>query len=102
MTGLRHHAMGRLGSLLGAALILVPLVLGGHRHRADLSGTSRACAICVATHHSPAAAAPPLPQLAPALQRLAVASPQNETPVQTYRSFKAGRAPPLLLTTPLV
>ncbi len=94
MSSLRRRIVRHAGSLFIAAVVLVPLFLGGHRHDTDLSAASTACGICLATCHSPAVTAPPLPQLAPTLYRLAVSSPRPDAPGQTYRPFKAGRAPP--------
>jgi len=94
MSSRRHRALRRVGSYLAAALILVPLLLGGHRHSTDLGASSTACAACVATHHSPAVWAPALPQLSPTLHGLAVSSSHDSPLSQTYRPFKAGRAPP--------
>ncbi len=102
MSSLRHRVVRPAGSLFITAVVLVPLFLGGHRHDTDLGATSTACGICVATYHSPAVTAPPLPQLAPTRYGLAVSSPRPDAPGPACRTFKAGRAPPRHATTEVV
>ncbi|HVQ27264.1 MAG TPA: hypothetical protein VMV01_18890, partial [Planctomycetota bacterium] len=54
-----------MGSIVLAALLLVPLALGSHHHEGP---ASRACAACVVAQHSPAVQAPPLGLDTPALR----------------------------------
>jgi hypothetical protein len=84
--------VARMRHLVLAALLLVPLIASGHHH-ADAASPS-SCAVCVATHHAPAAVSP-----APAtfmLAQVLVASPlpPQIVPASRIHSPIAGRAPP--------
>ncbi|HXQ23401.1 MAG TPA: hypothetical protein VN812_17120 [Candidatus Acidoferrales bacterium] len=80
-------------------LTLVPLAFSGHTHAA--SSAPDTCAVCVATHHAPAARQPLLPRIAPVLHVFHVAAPCVAAPAHVFRPFKAGRAPPVLSTARL-
>ncbi len=87
------RALRFLAVLFLAALVLVPVVESAHSH-GDRE-MARPCAVCVATHHSPAAAAvaiapaPAVALSAPALVSfVAVSSREDGSP-------HSGRAPPL-------
>ena len=95
MRNLRHLALRRFGTLCVLALLLVPLALSGHQHSGIRPSSADACAVCVATSHSPAVNAPLKPQLTPTLQNLTVVAHTVSAPAHSYRSFKAGRAPPV-------
>jgi hypothetical protein len=48
MTGVRKRRLRAVGSVLLAALLLVPVLAAGHRHASHAP-----CAACVVTHHTP-------------------------------------------------
>lgn len=93
MASVRSRFVRRVGILCTIGLLLLPLVLSGHGHDARASHTDT-CALCVATHCSPATTAPPIPQPAAplavgvrtALERAPLASRSQPLP--------SGRAPP--------
>src|SRR6266481_492986 len=94
MTSLRHRVIQRIGVLCTAALLLLPLALSGHRHQTAQASASDTCALCVATHFSPATTAPPLPQLAAAVVTVTTAALTAAPPARRCHSRPSGRAPP--------
>lgn len=94
MSRLWQSALQRAGALLIVALIFVPLVVSGHSHQAGQRRATDACALCVATHHSPAVSSPPVPELAPLLAGFAPVAPYAALPFRLNPAFKPGRAPP--------
>jgi hypothetical protein len=91
----RHPIVQRTGVLCAITLLLLPLLLGGHRHATDQLRTSDTCALCVVTHLLPAMTAPPLPQLAPPAVPLAKAAQVVAPPARLCHACPSGRAPPL-------
>jgi hypothetical protein len=92
MNGLRHRVIRLSGALLFAALLLVPLAESGHSHaNRDLA---RPCAVCVATHHSPAAIAPVLAIAASITRASAAVFSPTVAPARRDHSPQSGRAPP--------
>jgi len=85
------------GGFLAVAIVVASLLAGGHHHGADQTRPSDSCALCMVKSDSPAAAAAPVPLLAPALHAFAVVATSSAAPSVTYRPFKPGRAPPLHL-----
>jgi hypothetical protein len=82
----------RAGVLVMLALLLAPLAFAGHAHRDAAS--ARACATCVATHHSPTLATPA--RAHPAGFRVVVAPSRRPSPIPSRIEWspRAGRAPP--------
>ena len=94
MRGAWQCRLRRVGALLLAVALLVPLGLQGHAHADDAA--ARSCATCVVTHTplAPATAvAAPLAVLVatPVVPAAFVAPPAG------HRPFAVGRAPPVLL-----
>jgi hypothetical protein len=96
MLAFRRRGFRRIGVVLIAALVLVPLFLSAHRHLFDPGTGSDSCSVCVATHHSPAVAAPPLPHLSPLLEVLVVAATDVVAVFRIDRPATTGRSPPAL------
>ncbi len=80
-----------LGSLVLAALLLVPALASGHHHAGDPTAP---CAACVATHHSPLAQAPAVvaPAVRPVVVRIVAVG--ADLPATPPLGRAAGRAPP--------
>jgi hypothetical protein len=95
MRSVRHSLIRRIGILGAIGLLLLPLLLSGHRHGASQSSTSDACALCVVTHFSPTTTAPPLPQLAPLVAAVAHATLVLAPLANRCQPRPSGRAPPL-------
>src|ERR1700687_1657735 len=103
MSHLRHYARSRLGALLVFCLLFVPVALSGHSHGSGQTPMSGACAACVATHHSPALIAPPIPHVVSALQHGHVVAAYAAVAREARRASKSSRAPPIpILLTSLV
>jgi hypothetical protein len=98
MRPLRHSGLQRVKVLFTIALIFIPLVLSGHFHTTTQSNTSDSCAICVVSHHSPAARLSLLPVTAPVLTPSAMAVSTATVPAHVYPPLRIGRAPPAFLT----
>ena len=88
----KRRALSWVGSVVLAALLLVPLALGGHHH--DGGTASRACATCVVVQHSPAVQAPPLGVVAPAFRTLSFRRSAPRVVARLSASPAHGRAPP--------
>jgi hypothetical protein len=97
MTLLRQRFAQRAGTMLVLVSLLVPLAFSGHGHRNAQLGGADACPVCVATHHSPAVSAPPIPQPPPVLPILTVATTVIVAPVVVAHPTHSGRAPPFSL-----
>jgi hypothetical protein len=93
MSRRQRRASRFLGSIVLAALLLVPLTIGGHHH--DGGPASRACATCVVAQHSPALQAPPLGLDAPAFRASSFPRTTPRLIVRLSESPARGRAPPL-------
>jgi hypothetical protein len=90
---MRQRATRFAGALLMvAALLIVPVVAGAHRH-GDVAA-ARSCATCVAAHHSPAIVVPAIATATAILAALALALPSRIAPPQPHRLSRSGRAPP--------
>jgi len=79
-------------------VLLIPLSLSGHHHRADDAAPKQHCSLCMVSSGCPAlrtAAAPLL--IPPAATGLVSASAPAAPACGTYQPFKAGRAPPTAL-----
>jgi len=89
----QRRVLSNLGSIVLAALLLVPLALRGHHH-GDNDPATRACAACVVAQHTPAVHASPVGLDAPSFR---VFSFPRTTPRAIFReggSPARGRAPP--------
>jgi hypothetical protein len=89
-----RRASGVLHVVL-VALLLVPTLLHGHRHPA--SDTPASCALCVATHHTPAVQAAPLAAPAPVARAVALTFVPDLPSTPGARRPHTGRGPPLAL-----
>jgi hypothetical protein len=98
MQTLRAGVVRRLGVVALAAILLVPVTLGGHQH-ADHASAARPCAICVVAHHAPLLGAPVVAVAAPVLLRVATMPPVRLATTRAHRPTKIGRAPPLASPT---
>lgn len=83
----------RLRGLLLAVLVLVPLVVSGHCHAIE-TASSGSCAICLVSHHAPAAVTPAPAAFALAALDLTTPPPPASRPLERTRAAIAGRAPP--------
>jgi hypothetical protein len=99
MALLRQRLAQRLGALVVAAALLVPLALSAHGHGSTQLGDSGRCPVCAVTHHSPALTPAPLLQLAPVPPVLTVPTTPATLPVVVALPTKSGRAPPSSLTS---
>jgi hypothetical protein len=97
MLGTWRSVARGIGGFLAVAVVVASLLAGGHHHGADQTRPSDTCALCMVKSDSPAAAAAPVPQLAPVLHTFAVVATAIAVPSVAYRPFKPGRAPPLHL-----
>jgi hypothetical protein len=88
----KRRALSWVGSVVLAALLLVPLTLAGHHHDGDAA--SRACATCVVMQHSPAVQAPPLRFDAPAFRTFSFRASAPRVVARLSASPAHGRAPP--------
>jgi hypothetical protein len=93
MISSRHRLIRGLGVLWAIGLLLLPLLLSQHGHDATAS-RSDTCALCVATHCSPATTAPPIPQPAPLLRAIAHAARDLAPLASRSAPRPSGRAPP--------
>ena len=93
MARLRHGAVQTLGVLCLVALLLEPVVLGGHRHAGN-QAASDTCALCIAAHHSPVVTTPSLPQVVTPHEGVAIAAAPVERPSGIFRRCSSSRAPP--------
>jgi hypothetical protein len=84
-----------VGSVVLAALLLVPLLLRGHHHWSSHDPAARPCAACVVAQHSPAVQAPPVVPEAPAFRTFAVAGIAPRIVARLGGTPALGRAPPL-------
>ena len=90
---MRQRATRLAGALLMvAALLVVPILVGAHTHT-DVAA-ARACATCVAAHHSPAIVVPAIGTATSIVAALLLALPSRIAPPQPHRSPRSGRAPP--------
>jgi len=87
-----RRALSWVGSVVLAALLLVPLTLGGHHH--DGGATNRTCATCVLVQHSPAVQAPSLGLDAPAFRTFSFRRSLPRVVARLSASPAHGRAPP--------
>jgi hypothetical protein len=87
----RRGALRTLGALFLVGLLLAPVALSGHRHE---TGRSEECAVCTAAHHSPLAAAAPLPDVGVAPERWTVGVAGIERPAAVFQLPSGSRAPP--------
>ena len=92
MSRRKRRVLKFVGSFVLAALLLVPLALGGHHH--DGGAASRACATCVVAQHSPAVQAPWLGLDAPAFRASSFPRTTPRLVVRLIESPAHGRAPP--------
>jgi hypothetical protein len=83
-------------ALLAALLLLVPLALRAHGH-APHAGSD--CAVCVVSHHAPAAHATAPAVAAPVAVVSKIEIAVVADPTCAERTVHAGRGPPLLLRT---
>jgi len=81
-----------VGSIVLAALLLVPLALRGHHHWNDPA--SRPCAACVVAQHSPAVQTPPVAPHAPAFRSFVIPRTTPRMVARLGGSPARGRAPP--------
>ena len=91
---MRRRVLMRVRSVVLAALLLVPLVASGHHHAAD-APSAGPCALCLATHHAPAAVGAPPVAPTPLMRQFAAVSKPIAAPVHRVPSPIAGRAPPV-------
>jgi len=92
MRGMRQPAIRLTGALLMVAVLTVPVAASAHTHR-DLRAAG-SCATCIAAHHSPAVVMPAVATAAPVVIAVVPAPPSRVAPAHTFRSPRAGRAPP--------
>jgi hypothetical protein len=95
MRGVCGSIGGRAGRLLVVLLALVPVLASGHYHSANASRAPDSCPACMVKSDSPAVTAPPAPQLAPLLCRVAVVPSQPAVPGFAVWPSQSARAPPL-------
>jgi hypothetical protein len=88
----KRRALSWVGSIVLAALLLVPLALRGHHH--DGGPANRACATCVAVQHTPAVHVPPLGLDAPAFRASSFPRATPRVVARLGGSPAHGRAPP--------
>lgn len=99
MSGSRRRT-GRVGAFVLALILLIPLSLSGHHHRADDATAKQECAVCMVTSACPVVQSAATPTLvAPAASGIAVASAPTLACNGTHQPFKAGRAPPTALAS---
>jgi hypothetical protein len=98
----QHVLVQRLLTLCVTALLVVPIVLSGHRHETGQPSSAHACALCQATHSSPAVTAPPVPLVAPSLDALPFTPSRSARVPRVSDPAHTGRAPPVGLATQLV
>jgi hypothetical protein len=82
-----------VGSVVLAALLLVPLALRGHHHWSH-DPAARSCAACVVAQHSPAVQAPPVAPEAPAFRSFVALRTTPRIVSRPSGSPALGRAPP--------
>jgi hypothetical protein len=79
-------------------VLLIPLSLSGHHHRADDATPKQSCALCMVTSACPAVhSAAALTLVAPAASGIVAVPAPALAANGTYQPFKAGRAPPASL-----
>ena len=94
MQRLREHSLRCAAAFFFVALTVVPLAASGHYHTTT-EAAQNPCAVCAVALHAPTVAPPLLPRITPILHSFAVAAAASGAPVQIFRPFTAGRAPPL-------
>lgn len=83
----------RAAAALLVVLLLVPLAFRGHGH-GNHATTGRACATCVAVHHSPALSAPAAATHGPLFHAIGVVVARLIPAARSACPARAGRAPP--------
>ena len=99
MLGLRRRAP-RLGAFVLALVLLIPLSLSGHHHRADDATPKQECALCMVTSACPAVStAAAVTLVTPPPSGFLIVSAPAVACRSPYQPFKAGRAPPTSLAS---
>lgn len=95
MKSFRQRLSRILSVLALLAVFLTPLISSAHSHEGSgLQGSETSCALCIVSHHSPAAAIFPGPVLRQAQDWEAVVAPAATEPQRRHGSIACGRAPP--------
>jgi hypothetical protein len=91
MTTMRQRRLRALGSMVLAALLLVPVLASGHHHAAH---PAVPCATCAVTQHTPVVSAPAVatPSAAPVV--VALVPVAVSAPVEPARRRGISRGPP--------
>ena len=96
MISWHDHLLRRVRGLFLVALVLLPVALAGHHHATVEDGAPLSCPVCAVTHHTPAVKVAVQPFLAPTRWRVTrPATRFTAPPVEVFRPFTPGRAPPL-------
>jgi len=90
----RRFGEQRLGALILAALVLVPLSLGAHRHDSSTPSSPSACPVCLAVKLCPAVQPAPAPVVSPPLTHFPLCAPAIAAPVSAQRTRPTSRGPP--------
>ena len=92
MRSMRRRLIQYAAPVLLISLLLAPIIASGHTHAAHSS--AQPCAICVATHHTPAVGIPPIIAEPTAALVLGVERVVATRPEAPSRRSTCSRGPP--------
>ncbi|HYC23291.1 MAG TPA: hypothetical protein VEI94_11330 [Candidatus Bathyarchaeia archaeon] len=97
MRGMRHKASGLVRAAVLAAVVLAPIVAGGHHHDPARPTARDSCALCVVAYHAPAATTTAVLPAVLAWRGIEIANVASAPILPSAWSPEHGRAPPFAL-----
>jgi hypothetical protein len=97
MRGMRHKASRLVRAVVLAAVVLAPIVAGGHHHDPGRPTARDSCALCVVAYHAPAATTTAVLPAVLAWRGIEIANVESARILPSAWSPEHGRAPPFAL-----